>query len=175
MLVALSTNYLSAQCSFTKQVGHHSTTYICKPEKVYLNEDLENGLNEYDLRLVLTVDTNTKVLPYHFLQCKYSVSGSFSKEECVPRSIVFQSTDGNFIGPIWALKEEDVESGVRDCQTRLYTYELTIEEYSKLGNVSLKGVSFWDKRTKRNVEASPYADLIKEQVQCLLALSDPIK
>jgi hypothetical protein len=109
------------------------------------------------------------------LQCRYSTSGSFLNEACVPRSIVFETIDGNFVGPIWALKVENVASVKSGVQSHLYTYEISTEDFNKIGRESFKTISFWDKRTLRSVVASPYADLLKEQVQCLVSLSKPIK
>lgn len=88
---------LLGQCSVTNEIGEHSTTYVAKMETAFLNEDLEDGLNKYELSVVLNKDTDrTKPLSY-FLQCRYTNSGTYlSANECVPWSITFKTAYGVF-------------------------------------------------------------------------------
>jgi len=168
LLLLFSVN-LIAQCSITKEIGKHSTTYIAKMETVYLNEDLENGISKYELRVVLNKDTDYKKPLYYMLQCRYMNSGQYRlKGDCVPRSIVFQSLNGQSMS-ISALKEEDVPTNSPGVQCRLYTYEISSELEYFLKTSSLKSITFWDKRTSQGVPTVPYKDLLKEQFECIWA------
>lgn len=173
-LVLLNTfqNVALAQCAVTKERGKHSTTYVAKMEKVYTNKDLENGVNQYELRVILNKDDNVLQAPYYMLQCRYLTSGVYRIDECAPRYLVFEFSDGSFKGPVVALTEEEQPTNVSGFTARVFNYELSEEVTKHLLNVKLKFIAFGDKRTGHAVDAAPYPELLKEQLDCLNILSN---
>jgi len=164
---------LTAQCSVTKQQESHSTSYICKMEKAYLNEDLENGICRYDLRIVLNKDTSSAVPSTYLLQCRYTISGAYLQTECAPRSIVFQTSDGVYKGPIWATHEEDQPTNVTGGRCSVFTYYIDADLLKYLQKGALQKGSFWDKITgKGTVSTAIYKDLLSEQLECLKVIGN---
>lgn len=171
MLVISFFQTLTAQCDVTKQKGSHSITFISRMEKVYLNTDLENGVNKYEVGLVLYKENNASIPDYYMVQCRYTNSRYYLTSEVVPRILSIIFPDLTSI-PLKALTTEQ-EPSAPGYLVRTYTYEITKESIDKLKNSSIKMIMFGDCRTSPcgEVNAYPYADLLKEQVRCLAALS----
>jgi hypothetical protein len=163
---------LIAQCDVTKQKGTHSTTYINRMEKVYLNVDLENGVNKYEVGIVLYKENDANIPDYYMIQCRYTNSRYYLTNEVVPRILSIIFPDYTSI-PLNALTSEQEPSSRDGYLVRTYTYEVSKEVIAKLKTTGIKMIMFGDCRTKPcgEVDAYPYADLLKEQVQCLTALS----
>jgi len=141
--------------SVTKEVGQHSTTYIAALETVYLNPNLEDGKNKYELSIVLNKDTDVVKGCYYMLQCRYTTSGAYLIQECAPSAISFLGPDESDKGIIYALTEKDAGINRPGLRSRVFTYELTAELVNHLRTNSLGYIIFWDKRTHHSKECTP--------------------
>jgi hypothetical protein len=105
------------------------------------------------------------------MQCRYTNTGEYRRNECAPRAIMIEFADGKTLGPLWALTEDEQQNNPNGSQSRTFQYEVSQETVNYLKSVSLKHIYFTDKRTKKLADSVPYQDLLKEQLGCLTVLS----
>lgn len=160
-----------AQCSVTKSTGNYSVVYINKPEEIYMNQDLENGLSQYLLRLVLQKHNDSKVPNSYMLECYYASSRSYSADWGIPpRTIKLRFADGGSLLTLTAVKFEETPSR---NGTKIQTYSFSLEKSDvDAMRKKISGIVLLDHRKNTYVEAKPYHYLLREQVECLEASSD---
>jgi hypothetical protein len=156
-----------AQCSLTQSQGQHSRTFISKLEKVFTNEDFENGVLAFHLRLILNRDNDPKVGNYYLLECVYITSGDYVYGENIPRVIGLVSSAQTSPIQLKALQEETLESKPGFI-SRKYTYEVDDQALQTI-NGRISEILFYDSRSQRTIRAKPFDLLLSEQLNCLMA------
>jgi len=160
---------VKSQCSVTKKVENHSTTYIANFEKIFENtEDVENGVMTYSLRVALNKDLDKSVLDTYLLECSFVSDRIYSPTP--PRKIKIKFTDNDSI-LIEARTVEDLPNNTTGIIAQLYLYELVPEFINKLLNKSITLIDFIDHRKKKLIRSNPYKHILKEQITCLNVLS----
>ena len=156
---------VEAQCEVSKQIGSHSNSWLAAFEEVYINEDLENGVNKYLMSLGLNKDFNSSIPDNLTLECRYITSSSFNYEGVQPNKISINFIDGtNLI--LQSLTVQTIPTDVRGFVVKSYLYEITPNIKIQLGRSGIKEIIFWDKKENRKTVA-PAKEFLKNQIVCL--------
>lgn len=169
LLVVFGTDLFS-QCDVSTHIGKHSTVYVAKEETIFMNKDLENGVLKYQMSIIMMKDTNTAIPDYFMIDCKLFTSSYYGDNGIVPRRIAFYFGELKAVGLI-ALRQTQIENLPVGFSGQNYSYEITSELLSLLKTNSLIGIQILDTRTGKSLDFYPYKDMLKEQVNCILAIS----
>lgn len=165
LIVSLFSLKVKAQCEVEKQTGSHSYSWLAAFEEVYINRDLENGVNKYLMSLGLNKDFNSSIADNLTLECRYITSSSFNYEGVQPNKISINLTDGtNLI--LQSLTVRTIPTDVRGFVVKSYLYEITPNIKVQLGRSGIKEIIFWDKKENRKTVA-PSNDFLQNQIVCL--------
>lgn len=158
--------YSYSQCSTHKVVEESITVVANKPEKIYQNEDLENGVMTYHLNIYqLFRNAKPSDLSYG-LESFYTY---FSPpKEVVPRAFLFSFKDGSSLRIISTKENPNTENLTNGYKRRRFSYDLTKENFSELSTKEISSITISDNRTNQSIKTTPYGFLLKEQIGCLL-------
>ncbi|CAN5665095.1 hypothetical protein BH10BAC2_BH10BAC2_02160 [soil metagenome] len=154
-----------SQCSTYKVVEQSITVIANKPEKIYQNEDLENGAIIYHLEVYqLFKNENPTELSYG-LESFYTYFNT--SREIVPRAFIFSFKDGTLLRIISTKEDPKTENFGDGYKRRRFSYSLTKENLSELSTKEILSITITDNRTNQSIQATPYGSFLKEQIGCL--------
>lgn len=154
-----------AQCNVSKIKDDSSIVYANKTEKIYENEDLENGVMMYHLGTFKKIWKSTPKNPSFLLECFYTYIDP--PKELVPRKLKFSFFDGTTITIIAKTELNVANDPGKDYKRRRFFYAITAELLTLLSNQEIVSISFIDNRTENLIVAHPYKRLFIEQLDCL--------
>lgn len=161
IILSLLSSSASAQCNVESENGENSLIYNTRPEKVYSNPDLENGLHAYFIGSYVYIDKQTSK-PSFYLTVDY---GNLTLEPVKPRRLLIELKNGQSVNLIAEQEKSLFQS--HGSTTYRYTYNLT-KEYELLLNSSVTKLVFIDSRSNYGIEAKVYPILFSEMFSCLL-------
>lgn len=153
-----------AQCNVNTVIQDSSQIFSNSPEKIFENEDLENGILNYHLSIFKKVQKNTKQESY-FLESFYTFS--LSQIEIVPRILIFTFTDGQNLKIISHTETNSVNKPGDSYKRRRFLYGLTTADFNLLKVKEIGKIEIVDNRTEKSITTKPYKKLIIEQIECL--------
>lgn len=167
--VSILNQFSFAQCNVSTDSLDNGTKYfLCANEKIYDNDDLENGILVAYVQLVVFQNSvNKNLLQFAML---VDVGKSGSKQMVVPRQIKIYFTDDTTI----ELTAETLESprmekaATIDVYMQKSTFRLNSGYYTTLQNKSISKIVISDNRTSNQLLCTPYKDILKEQANCIV-------
>lgn len=154
----------NAQCAVVKKREEVSTVYIEKLEKLYINEDFENGVIRYDIRLFKMVYDSLPGIKIRYIECLYSNINS--PKDVVPRAFGISFTNGGSI-QLKAEKEGPVKNGSDGLKQRRFVYPVIPDIQTLLLANDIQIITIIDTRTGQTIVTKPYSGLLMEQLKCL--------
>ncbi|WP_416439910.1 hypothetical protein [Phnomibacter sp. MR] len=161
-LIGVEWNTLNAQCSVKKDTYEELVVYNALNEKIYENEDYENGYKMLFLQSTLIIKKGEVANRKYLISILYGKSGI--QPELVPRRVEFTLVDGRVIR-LDAIKYDRPVLG--KSLTERCQFEVSANELNTLKNFGIKVIIVSDTRTGIKMEVKPYVDLVKEQLNCL--------
>ena len=155
--------YSFAQCSIKTSMEDDVKIYESSFERIYRNEDLENGIQAAYLKLLIYQNIGNKDVLNHFILIN-SVKSS-GKILIVPRKILVKFTDESEFS-LEANEIGDIQS-LNNSITQLGFFQLNNSLFSKILNNAISSLTIIDTRTGAKIISRPYAGLIKEQADCI--------
>lgn len=152
------------QCSVSKDDSDpNMTLLLTKSEKLFMNEDLENGLKTVYVQSLLVANKIDKN------KVKFSVIvtyvGTMYQPTIVPRQIVFKFTNG--VSMIYSADEYDTPN-LNGTQGQRCYFRITVPDMEKIKSNPISSFTINDTRTSQSLTTNPYAGIFQEQVQCLI-------
>jgi len=156
-------HFVWAQCNIKKEDADENLLLVAQSEKIYQNEDLENGLKVVFAHFFLAVNKEEKE------KVKFSLSIIYAKtkrqESLVPRMIKFYFSDGDII----SLNADEFDSPILNgIRAERCFFRMSLADVEKMKSKSVDVVEVVDTRTNANLSTRPYFRLFSEQIDCLL-------
>jgi len=154
---------VNAQCAVTKSVLENNLiSYTTDKERVYRNEDLENGVQMVQIQM----DANQKApneTQYSFNLYVF-VGSSEPKMPIAPRVILLTLSNRTTL----TLKANKIKTIHKEELTvNACTFELSSDDVDKITSYAILNMEILDNRLGANLKFKPYDMLILEQTTCL--------
>ena len=161
-------NCVKAQCNIKMVDNDLTFTYASNCEKVYINEDLENGFNSYHMGINAEVSKITNK-PRFYLTVNYA---NYKLAELKPRNISIEFNNGYKLN-LFAETEKNLalDKGVRGSSF-FYNVSNNIDE---LINSPISQVTFIDSRTGYGIPTKIYPKLLSEMIGCIVKKTPEIE
>ncbi len=173
IIVAICFGLLSfsaaGQCSITNEDTEVDFLLVAKSERIFRNEDLENGLKVVFANCVLAVNKENKD------KVKFSIVVIFAKtkrqENLVPREISFNfSVDDQL-----TLQADEYDTpSLNGALAERCFFRLSVSDMEKIKSKSLESVTITDTRTNGSLTMHPFNRIFSEQIECLLKRYDDL-
>jgi hypothetical protein len=162
--ICLINQNLFSQCNVGNDVDEDGTRYyLHAKEQIYVNEDLENGIQTAFVQLVVIQHpTDNDLLQFVML---IDAGKRGAKKMVVPRQVQIIFTDRSKI----ALTAESLESPriVEGISMQQSTFRLNADYYATLQSNSISEIIIIDNREGNQINCMPYKDILKEQANCI--------
>ena len=154
---------LFGQCSISStEPGNNIVRLYAAGEKLYQNEDLENGLFQAYIQTLL--DFNKSDKGNLKITLLVSVAKYRKGQDLVPRQILIKLQDGSLISIL--ADELNVKSNnglnIQQCY-----FVLNDDDAIRLYKIGITTFEIIDNRTNENLLTKPYSKIIQEQIGCL--------
>lgn len=170
IILVCNTSLGHTQCYVQKFRQNGFTVYEAHHEKVFINQDLENGLMQYDFSVLKIVYDQKPDSPVYSLECYYSTA-NLRRSDIVPRFIHFDFTDGSTM-LLQAQTELPASNKDGGIAIRRFIYNLNHTDLGVLSIEQIKTAIIMDSRTEQRVTVNPYPQLLLEQISCLKSYVD---
>jgi rhamnogalacturonyl hydrolase YesR len=159
---------ISAQCNVKITLAEDSSIhYMAQKEKIYNEEDYQNGVFFSSIQLSVWQHPSKKTYLQFHLYALVAKQGN-AKPELNPRKITFKFTDNSSLN----LTAETIQDPRQFNESTIYVCEYTIDTdiFKQFTDKSISEITVLDNRIDKSFTCKPYPDLLKEQASCILKL-----
>jgi hypothetical protein len=160
---ALLPNKVHSQCNITKEENQSYSVFKAELERIYENEDLENGLKLYSIQTYMVLSKKDTSVEF---KIRFLAASSLDKEVVIPRKIKIISKDNK---QITIVASEYKNTNLNNSNGHILTFTLTLSDAAFIRTKELLYIEVSDNRTNKS-ELIPikYSSLLIEQMDCLL-------
>lgn len=153
-----------AQCSIKKNdSGEENILLTTSNEKIYRNEDLENGLQAVYAQSFLAVNkSNTNQVKFEII---ISYANSRYKRDIVPREVTFLFESGTVLQ--FTADDKDSEK-IGEADVEICYFRISLNKMQTIKENAIRGLSIKDNRTSNSLKINPYNKIFQEQIECLM-------
>lgn len=153
-----------AQCNVLKDnTSTETTIFFNSKERIYVNEDFENGFKSAWVKGAFFVDKKDKNKAKYYLIVTYAKSGR--QAEIIPRQINFNFINGQTL--MFKAEQHEVVN-LNGTPGDEYYFKITLAEMQQIKISPIQSFIITDSRTMEKLVTSPYKALFQEQIECLL-------
>ncbi len=164
LIMSINTNSILAQCSVEQFVSEDGTkSYTHMYEKLYTNEDFENGILMAMAQIIVVQSPDNPELLQFVL--KILVGNKPRKQMVVPRKLNIYFNDGSSLNLDAESLVRPKESNGVDIEQSMFRLNSAI--YLQLGKKSISKITISDHRENRRLDCYPYKNTLLEQVKCI--------
>lgn len=157
------------QCSITVDEKLDKYILSAKGEKLYANEDLENGLKTVYGGSNLVVDKIDKdKVKFSLIIIFYTTK---HQPVIVPRSIQFIFSNGSIL---LCQADEYEKTLVNGIKGDICYFRISVSDMEIIRKNSIKTLTISDTRTGESLKMTPFNALFQEQIECILKRYDEL-